>query len=139
MRRTLIAVVLSGTALLGLVAAVPAASASPGVVQLDGCSGPTPWTNWAVPERTWFYDFTEACRNHDIAYAYRSYGNSEAGRAQADLHFLWDMKTNCAPKWYPASAFCNDTAWNYYGAVRQFGGGFYSRSDPSARAQVRLA
>jgi hypothetical protein len=127
-------------ALALLFAVVPTmAKASPGVVHLDGCSGWNDWSSVLVPERTWFYDFTEACRRHDIAYAYRTYGPGEAGRWQADYQFLLDMRANCQSRkgWWERT-WCFAAASEYAGAVRKFGGRFYNSPDPNVRAQVPL-
>ncbi|MGE0229038.1 MAG: phospholipase A2 [Dehalococcoidia bacterium] len=78
-----------------------------------------------VPDRTPFFDFTDACQGHDECYGLSSnYGD----RLLCDVQFLIDMRASCEAMWPVSGPWdlsqhrkrqtCNSYAQLYYAGVR---------------------
>ncbi len=77
-----------------------------------------------------YYNFHEACDDHDLCYGRKLHGDSAAGRKACDDEFRADMKRWCNEyydAWWqaPARSACRGVADVYYTAVRTFGGPFF--------------
>jgi hypothetical protein len=78
-----------------------------------------------VPDSGSYFDFSQACQNHDNCYGA---GGGIADRARCDQQFLKDMNASCAAMW-PAHSFnlslCRAHATKYYTGVRIGGWAFF--------------
>lgn len=77
-----------------------------------------------------YYNFHEACDEHDLCYGGHLRGDGSAGRRACDNEFRTDMRRWCAERydgWWerPLRSNCYGVAEVYYQAVRAFGGPFF--------------
>ena len=89
------------------------------VQQAETACGPGGTGDQLVPDSGPWFNFTQACANHDACYS------AQQGQAFCDSRFRDDMYAHCATRrWYERS-LCRQTANVYYDAVRRFGHLFY--------------
>lgn len=117
-RRALTALltVIVTVASLGFAGAAPAAAHEPGE---DGCT--------LVADSGYFFDFHEACDDHDRCYIDRPYGSSSEARARCDGEFFDAMVASCQDRWpkrrqVGRRIVCYGVAAAYYVGVRGLGG-----------------
>jgi hypothetical protein len=136
MRRTLIAAVLSITALVGLVAVAPAASAHG--YGTNGCSVPFLPPN--AGDQGPGFNFHEACDQHDRCYVFHAAGGGYAGRKACDDMFYRLMADSVwrQPWWNWNPGWGLNVAGTYYWFVRAFGGQAFEDSNKWHRANVAV-
>lgn len=130
MKRTLTRIAMSLLAtLMAAVSLVSAnvVTAAPAAAHGDACS--------EVPDKGPFFNFHDACHNHDNCYFHKPHGNNSAGRKQCDEEFLKDMRNYCGRvynKWYekPSKQICKGIAWSYYVGVRNYGSKYFYQAGP---------
>ena len=86
-----------------------------------------------VPDRGAYFDFADACANHDVCYAT---GGSEFDRYLCDRAFLSDMTASCNAMWPVSSIWdtaqlrsrrlCYGVAYTYYLGVRLGGSAYFN-------------
>jgi hypothetical protein len=109
-----------------------AATASP-----NGCTIVPDWNSPLEAAVGDFWNFHNACNQHDLCYRDRWYQGAAADpRAACDLMFYNAMARSCP--WFNW-ARCTARAEVYYRGVRLFGGWFYNHSDQWVRVNVRIA
>lgn len=105
-----------------------------GLLPPYGRYAPDPVNNWAlpnaaddgctdVPDTGPFFDFRNACRQHDLGYLF-----APDTRRGIDNQFLDDMYGDCAGRDTAARPLCYAVAGTYYAGVRTFGSAYYGGS-----------
>jgi hypothetical protein len=130
----LVAMALVATALAGLFALTPAATASAHGTNQNGCT--------AVPDSGRYFDFHSSCDRHDLCYARHTYGRTDAGRKACDIAFSNNMAASCRARYKTnlvARYACYAVGEVYYLGVRAFGKPFFYHSKVATRINVRVA